>query len=68
MRSLAASLDAGLAAQIKMAPKKKPKTQVTLGVEQFTLLKKPLDHLGKQIDVTGDFWQGRMTSEERETV
>ena len=24
-----------------------------------TLLKKPLDHLGKQVNVPGSFWQGR---------
>ncbi len=42
--------------------------QAPLAVEQYALLKKPLDHLGKQIDIPGLFWQGRMSAEERETV
>jgi hypothetical protein len=37
-------------------------------VDQFKLLKKPMDHLGKQINVPGSFWQGRMLPEERDKV
>ena len=52
-----------------MPPKKsKAKTQKQLNVEQYTLLKKPLDHLGKQLNVEGSFWKGNMSAEERETV
>jgi hypothetical protein len=32
------------------------------------LLKRPMDHLGKQINVSGSFWQGRMLAEERDAV
>ena len=53
-----------------MAPKKKAaaRKQSALAVEQHTLLKKPLDHLGKQLDIPGSFWQGRMTEEERAKI
>ena len=32
------------------------------------LLKKPLDHCGKAINFPGDFWEGRMSSEEKATL
>ena len=32
------------------------------------LLKKPLDHVGKQIKFKGDFWEGRMSAEEKATL
>ena len=32
------------------------------------LLKKPMEAVGKQINVPGSFWQGRMTDEERQTL
>ena len=56
-----------------MPPKSRAKTRVplrqgSLGVEQHALLKKPLDHLGKQIEMPGSFWKGRMSADERETV
>jgi len=42
-----------------MGKKKQPaQRQGSLGVEQHTLLKKPLDHLGKNVDITGSFWSG----------
>ena len=50
------------------AKKQVPLRQGALGVEQHVLLKKPLDHLGKQIEMPGSFWQGRMSVDERETV
>jgi hypothetical protein len=37
-------------------------------VDQFKLLERPMDHLGKQINVSGSFWQGRILAEEREKV
>ena len=51
-------------------PKKKSSTskQQQLVVEQYPLLKKPLDQLGKQLKVPGSFWEGRMSAEERDTV
>jgi hypothetical protein len=51
-----------------MAPKRASKQQQQLNVDQFKLLKKPMDHLGKQINVPGSFWQGRMLPEERDKV
>ena len=33
-------------------------------MEQLPLLKKPLDHLGKQVGIPGSFWQGRMSHRE----
>jgi hypothetical protein len=42
--------------------------EAACSVEQYTLLKKPLDHLGKQLNVEGSFWKGNMSAEERETV
>ena len=46
-------------------PPKKPKAarQSPLGFEQFTLIKKPLDVIGKQVNVLGAFWSGRMTAQ-----
>ena len=51
-----------------MAPKRASKQQQQLNVDQFKLLKKPMDHLGKQINVPGSFWQDRMLPEERDKV
>ena len=48
------------------APKRASKQQQQLNVDQFKLLKKPMDHLGKQINVPGFFWQGRMLPDERD--
>jgi hypothetical protein len=51
-----------------MAPKRGgSKQQQQLNVDQFTLLKKPMEHLGK-INVPGSFWQGRMLEEERDKI
>ena len=50
------------------AKKRLPLQQGTLAVEQYSLLKKPLDLLGKQIEMPGSFWQGRVSVEERETA
>jgi hypothetical protein len=43
-----------------MAPKRGRKQQQQLNVDQLKLLKRPMDHLGKQINVRGSFWQGRI--------
>jgi hypothetical protein len=51
-----------------MAPKRASKQQQQLNVDQFKLLKKPMDHLGKQINVPGSFWEGRMLQDERDKV
>ena len=32
------------------------------------LLNKPLDHVGKAINFPGDFWEGRMSAEEKATL
>jgi hypothetical protein len=50
-----------------MAPKRGGKQQ-QLNVDQFKLLKRPMDHLGKQINVPGSFWQGRMLPDENANV
>jgi hypothetical protein len=49
-----------------MAPKRGSKQQQQLNVDQFKLLKRLMNHLGKQIE-PGSFWQGRMLAEERDT-
>jgi hypothetical protein len=49
-----------------MAPKRE--SQQKLKVDQFKLLKKPMEHLGKQINVPGSFWKGRMLPDERDKV
>ncbi len=51
-----------------MAPKRASKQQQQLNVDQFKLLKKQMDHLGKQINVPGSFWQGCMLPDERDKV
>jgi hypothetical protein len=51
-----------------MAPKRASKQQQQLNVDQFKLLKKRMDHLGKQINVPGSFWQGRMLPDDRDKV
>ena len=50
-----------------MPPRKKAANHAPLGIEQFILLKKPLEHLGKQVEVPGSFWSGRMSAAERDT-
>ena len=44
------------------------KQQQQLNVDQYTLLKKPMEHLGKQLNVPGSFWQGRMSEDERDKI
>ena len=48
----------------KTASKKQP----TITEHALPLLKKPMEQLGKQIDVPGNHWQGRMSNEERGTM
>ena len=43
-----------------MPPKKRAVKQQQLIVDQFTVIKTPIDQLGKQINVPGSFWEGRM--------
>ena len=50
------------------APKRASKQQQQLNVDQFKLLKKPMDHLGKQLNVPGSFWQGRMSEDDRDKI
>jgi len=50
-----------------MAPKRSKHLQ-QLNVDQYTLLKKPMEHLGKQLNVPGSFWQGRMSEDERDKI
>jgi len=51
-----------------MVPKRTSKQQQQLNVDQYTLLKKPMEHLGKQLNVPGSFWQGRMSEDERDKI
>ena len=44
------------------AKKQQPITQHVL-----PLLKKPMEQIGKQINVPGSFWDGRMSTDERNT-
>ena len=54
-----------MAPKSKAARKRPVQQQGALEVEQLPLLKKPLEHLGKQIEIPGSFWKGSMSSEER---
>ena len=51
-----------------MTSKRASKKQQQLNVDHFKLMKKPMDHLGKQINVSDFFWQDRMLSDERDKV
>lgn len=55
-----------------MAPKKKqaakPGKQSTITATALPVLKKPSDHFGRQMQVPGAYWQGRMTDEERKKL
>ena len=52
-----------------MAPKRKvTKKQQPITELALPLLKKPLEQIGKQINVPGSFWSGRMSAEERSTL
>ena len=52
-----------------MAPKRKAsKKQQPITELALPLLKKPLEQIGKQINVPGSFWSGRMSAEERSTL
>ena len=46
-----------------MPPRKKAVNHAPLGIEQFPAL----EHLGKQVEVPGLFWSGRMSAAERDT-
>ena len=55
---------AGIGIMAKSRAKKRvPLQQGSLGVEQHALLKKPLDHLGKQIEMPGSYWKGSMSAD-----
>jgi hypothetical protein len=36
--------------------------------DQYTLIKKPMEHLGKHLNVPGSFWQGHMSEDERDKI
>ena len=42
--------------------------QPTITSAAQPLLKKPGDHVGKQINVPGSYWQGRQSAEEKATL
>ena len=44
----------------KITKKQQPITELAL-----PLLKKPLEQIGKQINVPGSYWEGRMSADER---
>ena len=48
--------------------KAKGAKQVLVTDTHMPLLKKPLEHIGKQIDVPGSFWEGRMSEAEKSTL
>ena len=52
-----------------MAPKRKisAKKQPSITQHALPLIKKPMEQIGKQINVPGSFWDGRMSTEERNT-
>jgi hypothetical protein len=51
-----------------MTPKRASKQQQQLNVDHFKLFKKQMDHVGKQINVTGSFWQDRMLPDDSDKV
>ena len=52
-----------------MAPKRKASAKKQQPITQHALpfLKKPMEQIGKQINVPGSFWDGRMSTDERNT-
>ena len=55
-----------------MPPKRKESTsskkkQSPITKHVLPLLRKPMETIGKQIDVPGAFWEGRMSEEEKKT-
>ena len=52
----------------KKTSKVPPKRQAQITESALPLLKKPLDHVGKQIGVPGAYWEGRQTAEEKATI
>ncbi len=52
-----------------MAPKRPGiKQQQQLNVDQYTQLQKLMEHLGKQLNVPGSFWQGSMSEDEGDKI
>ena len=52
-----------------IAPKRAgSKQQQQLNVDQYTLLKKPMEHLCKQLNVPCFFWQGSMSEDEQDKI
>ena len=53
-----------------MAPKRKTSATKQQSITQHALplIKKPMEQIGKQINVPGSFWDGRMSTEERNTL
>ena len=52
-----------------MAPKRKAsaKKQQPITQHALPLLKKPMEQIGKQIKAPGSFWDGRTSTDERNT-
>ena len=46
---------------------KRSATQQPITEHALPLLKKPLEQIGKQVEVPGSYWDGRLTAEERAT-
>ena len=53
-----------------MPPKKRrqSKQQPITATNFLPLLQRPLEQLGKQINIPGSYWQGRMSEDERKTL
>ena len=52
-----------------MGRRKQPaKKQQPITLHALPLLKKPLEQIGKQINVPGSYWEGRMSTDERSTL
>ena len=48
--------------------KQSAKKQQPITLHALPLLKKPLEQIGKQINVPGSYWEGRMSADERSTL
>jgi len=52
-----------------MPPRKRQSKQQPITASNFQpLLQRPLEQLGKQVNIPGSYWQGRMSEDERKTL
>ena len=52
----------------KGSTRKTSKKQVSITQHALPLLKKPMEQIGKQVNVPGSFWDGKQSADERTTL